>query len=190
VPNSICPKGRRLGVRVERPCSPRLVSRWGGTPRCLFCRGKVNVSRETCDHHVRIANETDSRKGAPSSFCGLCGEGLNVALTYKTEFQKRWGEGKVLSALPPGHPDYLHTNQKSALRAAERHGISVETGTFKTEADRQKAWKDVAKLRDYSKSHVGVTPGGSNENRRLKVPRIHPGMGKPGKPLKSPRKAR
>lgn len=187
---SLCPKGRRFGVRADVPCSPRLVTDWGNIPVCGWCKGPIIVSRETCDHHVRISNEGDTRPGAPPSYCGLCGEGLNYHVSAPTEFQKRWGEGKVLSALPPGHPDYLHSNQKSALRAAERHGISVETGTFKTEAHRQKAWKDVGQLRDWSKNHVGVTPGGSNEGKRLKTPRIHPGMGKPAKGLQSRKAAR
>ena len=138
-------------------------------------------ARATCEHRVRCGNEGDSRRGAPRTFCGACGVGLAGVVSYLTDYQKRWGEGKVVDALPPGHPDRIVSNQKEALRVAKRHGIDVNTGTFKSEAHRRRLYGDAAKLNDWGQQRVGVSPGSKRENKRAPI-RIHKKMTQPLKP--------
>lgn len=133
-----------------------------------------------CQHLFRCGNEADLREGAPPSFCGHCGAALGRRIRALTDYERRWGEGKVVDALPPGHPDYIVGSERRALEVAKKYGISLETGTFKSETDRQRVWGDKRKLQEWSERRVGITPGSKLENRPLPDP--HAGVRRAKKP--------
>jgi putative FmdB family regulatory protein len=63
-----------------------------------------------------------------------------------------WSGGKIVSQLPPSHPDYYVTSKRQMEKVYKRNGISMETAKFCSKADQIKATVPV-------RFRTGTTPG-------------------------------
>lgn len=79
-----------------------------------------------------------------------------------------WGSGKVMFQLPPGHPDRIVGSEKEARAVARKHGISEETGQFKSEALRHKAEGSRRERAKMGKNRVSISP--ETFGRKLRGP--------------------
>ena len=77
----------------------------------------------------------ESGRAEPCPECGVVIEGQDYSAKGIGGFvgrQGNWSGGKMVPQLPANHPDHMVTSKRQMERVYRKHGISLDTGKFKT----------------------------------------------------------
>jgi len=130
----------------------------GDEVACAKCRKPVPETLQTeYDDECAVKMEEALEAGIVRIGGGLTKHGLG----------KNWGDGKVISQLPMGHPDRMVSSERQMRENCEKHGIDVGTGKFKSEQLKQRAWNRAHTAHNLRKNgRLSVTPGKFGEKLR------------------------
>lgn len=70
--------------------------------------------------------------------CPQCGETIlhqdyaNKPINGGVSIEGNWSGGKIVTQLPPSHPDYHVTSKRQMEKVYRRNGISMETAKFES----------------------------------------------------------